>query len=265
MPTKRDWLIRIGVGGLLGIMGCLLLGFLTQPGAMFGGSLTWDFTFYYGTHIPESLGAALSLALWFAFGAEVAVATLPFSEDGRGVFLRSLLHLVSMLVTVGGWTLLNFGLKELASFLLPLLLLYVLVWLGRWVGWVAEADQIRRKLGLTAGLSPLKWRETLPHLGFALVLCVILPLALRAADPPDVPVLSGLLLPYLLLPVGGFTSGFSLGRRQGFCPLYPLACALFYLPAVFLLFNYTALFHCGMVAIPSLAGCLLGAWIRWLR
>jgi hypothetical protein len=32
---------------------------------------------------------------------------------------------------------------------------------------------------------------------------------------------------WLLLPVGGFMSGLSLGRRHGFCPVYPAACALF--------------------------------------
>jgi hypothetical protein len=265
MATRRDWLIRIGIGGALGMAGCLLLGFLTQPGALFGGSLRLDFTFCYNSQIPEWLGAILAFVAWFAFGAEIAVATLPFSEDGKGLLRRSLLHFGAMLATVGLWAWWNFGAGELLSFLLPLTLVYALVWLGRWVGWMAEADQIRRKLGLAAGPSPLKWRETLPHLGFALVLCMALPLVLRAVDPPDVPVLSGILLPYLLLPVGGFTSGLSLGKRQGFCPLYPTACALLYLPMVFLLFNSSALFHCGMVALPALAGNLTGAWMRRSR
>ena len=78
----------------------------------------------------------------------------------------------------------------------------------------------------------------------------------------DVPLLSGLVFPYLLLPLAGFSSGLSLGRGQGFCPLYPAACFLFCLPAVFLLFNYTALFHCYMVAVPALAGNLLGWFLR---
>ena len=76
----------------------------------------------------------------------------------------------------------------------------------------------------------------------------------------DVPVLSGLLLPYILLPVAGFSSGLSLGKRQGVCPLYPVGCFLCYLPMVFLLFNYTAMFHCFMVAVPALAGNVLG-WL----
>ena len=48
--------------------------------------------------------------------------------------------------------------------------------------------------------------------------------------PADVPILTLLLLPILLLPAGGFCSGLSLGRRQGFCPLYPVACGVLALP-----------------------------------
>ena len=125
--------------------------------------------------------------------------------------------------------------------------------------------QLRTLLGLDAGPSPLKWRETLPYLPFVLLLCDGLPLLLRWVDRAvvvDVPVLSGLVLPYLLLPVAGFSSGLSLGKRQGVCPLYPVACFVCYLPMVFLLFNYTAMFHCFMVVVPALAGNVLGWMYR---
>ena len=69
----------------------------------------------------------------------------------------------------------------------------------------------------------------------------------------------------LLLPVGGFMSGLSLGRRHGFCPLYPLACGLFYLPAVFLLMNASALFHCAIALCAALAGNLAGAARRRMK
>ena len=59
----------------------------------------------------------------------------------------------------------------------------------------------------------------------SLLLCLLLPFVLRLCDAGDVPVLSGLLYPYLLLPVGAFCSALSLGKRQGFCPLYPVVCA----------------------------------------
>ena len=96
-----------------------------------------------------------------------------------------------------------------------------------------------------------------------LLVCDGLPLVLRWVDRTfvvDVPVLSGLVLPYLLLPAAGFCSGVSLGKRQGVCPLYPLACFLCYLPMVWLLFNGSALFHCFMIAVPALMGNVLG-WL----
>ena len=57
-------------------------------------------------------------------------------------------------------------------------------------------------------------------------MCLALPAVLGLWDAPDVPVLRGLLFPWLLLPVGCFFSALSLGRRKGVCPLYPAACAL---------------------------------------
>ena len=130
-------------------------------------------------------------------------------------------------------------------------------------GWYMEVVQLRALLGLAPGPSPLKWRETLPYLPFVLLLCDILPPLLNwiaHVAVADVPVLSGVLLPYIMLPVAGFCSGLSLGKRQGVCPLYPSACFGCYLPMVFLVYNYTALFHCFMVAVPALAGNILG-WL----
>ena len=94
---------------------------------------------------------------------------------------------------------------------------------------------------------------------FALGLCVLLPVVLRLLDPPDVPVLTGLLLPYLLYPVGGLFSGLSLGRRAGVCLLYPAEGGLLCLTTVLLLYNYTALPHCLLFVLPALAGNLAGA------
>jgi len=97
----------------------------------------------------------------------------------------------------------------------------------------------------------------LSDLIFALLLCDLLPPVLSWIDRTlivDLPLLSGLIMPYLILPAAGFSSGMSLGKRQGVCLLYPAACFVCYLPMVFLLFNYTAMFHCFMVAVPALAG-----------
>ena len=56
---KKRPLLRMMTGGLLGVAGFLLLGWITQPGAFFGGGWDFDFTFCYNSNVPEALGAAL--------------------------------------------------------------------------------------------------------------------------------------------------------------------------------------------------------------
>ena len=90
-------------------------------------------------------------------------------------------------------------------------------------------------------------------------------LAFLSAEDPAVPVFSGLLYPYLLLPLGSFLAGMALGRRRGFCPLFPIACFALYLPMVWLLFNSSALFHCFFAAVPALLGNTVGAFLRKKR
>ena len=128
---------------------------------------------------------------------------------------------------------------------------------------------LRRRLGLSPGPSPLKWRETLPYLPLLALICVAAPLLARWVDGTfvvDVPVFSGLLFPFAVLPAAGFCSGFSLGRREGFCPLYPLAGGLLYVPVALIAYNHTALFHSLLFALPALAGNAAGgAWRRVKR
>ena len=66
---------------------------------------------------------------------------------------RTLAHFALTAATVGLWVGLNFGVRETAAFLVPLALVYLLVWLGRWVGWYAEVSAIRERLGLAPGPS----------------------------------------------------------------------------------------------------------------
>ena len=240
--VKWSWIVRVLIGGLLGLVFSVILA-----------------SYIVGSRGPS---AAVCL-LWVGLGMAAGVATLPFADDGKSLLLRSAAHfaVTSVLFVLLCAQLGARGLQLLA-WEAVLFLLYAVIWLGRWVGWYVEVMQLRTLLGLDAGPSPLKWRETLPYAPFVLLLCDGLPLLLRVFDAPDVPVLSGLVLPYLLLPVAGFSSGLSLGKRQGVCPLYPVACFVCYLPMVFLLFNYTALFHCFMVAVPALAGNVLGWMYR---
>lgn len=258
---KRSAGKRMVLGALIGLAAHLLLGYLLGCFSLIGPSRFTGFVFP-SCNFPYSiewLGIALSFGLFALLGAEAAVGTLPFADGGRGLLLRSLLHFAVMALTLGVWAGLNLGWREVPFFLILLALVYVLIWLGRWVGWYAELAAIREKLGLSPGPSPLKWKESLPYLVFAFLLCAVLPILLRLFDPPDVPVLTGILLPFLLLPVGGFFSGLSLGRRQGFCPLYPAACGLFYLPVVFWLYNRSALYHCAVVLCAVILGNALGA------
>lgn len=241
--SKGGWIARVILGAALGVLSSVVL----------------------ASYLAESRGPTLAVSLLCAgLGGVLSAATLPFADDGRSLLLHSAAHFGATALLFG-LLMAQFGARgtELLAWEAILFLLYAVVWLGRWIGWYVEVMQLRTMLGLAPGPSPLKWRETLPYLAFALFLCDGLPLLLRWADhavSADVPVLSGLLLPYLLLPVAGFSSGMSLGKRQGVCPLYPAACFVCYLPMVFLLFNYTAMFHCFMVAVPALAGNVTG-WL----
>ena len=241
----RACLARIIMGGVLGLVASVaLVPYLTNARS-------------------PSLAACL---LCTALGATLGAATLPFADDGPTLVRRSLLHLGVTALEVALVLWLCVDLRDGRAWALwmgMLVLFYAVIWLGRWIGWYVEVMQLRTLLGLAPGPSPLKWRATLPYLPFVLFLCCGLPLILRMADhwvSADVPVLSGLILPYLLLPVGGLCAGLSLGKRQGVCPLYPAACFLCYLPMVYLLFNSTALFHCFMVALPALGGNVMG-WL----
>ena len=272
---KKRALVRAAVGGFIGVAVLIPLGGLFND-LVSGGLIAM------GSHIPFRLVSAdltgrvgsaplalmIQLALYFLLGAAAGVSTLPFADDGAALVRRSLAHfavtagLLTLTCTLLGWAWLW---QVMAVYLVLLAAVYLLIWLGRWVGWYAEVSAIREKLGLDPGPTPLRWRETLPYLPFALALCLGLPALLGLFDAADVPVLRGLLFPWLLLPVGCFFSGLSLGRRKGFCPLYPAACALCTLAAVFLVYNSTALPFCAVALICSLTGSLAGAALRRIR
>ena len=270
--TKKAFLLRALIGGLCGLLVMLAITFLANSLSILGS--TPDYTDLvlvshgaqerFGSYALAVVGQSL---LVFALGAAAGVSTLPFAEDGKALVLRSLLHFG---VTGTLYALLLVLCLDIPINLLPVWLgilaaLYLVIWLGRYVGWYVELVQIRRSLGLRPGSSVLHWRETLPYLPVLVLLCDVLPLLARLCDPADVPVLSGLVLPFLLLPLGSFFSGASLGKRQSFCPLYPVLAFVLYLPMVFLLYNASAMFHCCVAACASLLGNLLAAAIRRRR
>ena len=265
--NKKQVLHRALAGALLGLAAHALMGRLAGDFPIAGPDQFTGYGFL-DCGFPDELegwGVALSFALFALLGAEVGIATLPFAGEGRALVLRTLTHFALTAATMALWAGLTFDPAGAALLVFLLAVVYVLVWLGRWVGWYAEVSAIREKLGLAPGPTPLKWRETLPYLPFALALCLGLPALLGLFDAPDVPVLRGLLFPWLLLPVGCFFSGLSLGRRKGFCPLYPLVCALAALAAVFLVYNSSALPYCAVALGCSLAGNLAGVALRGIR
>ena len=261
---KKQALYRIAVGAVAGVAVHVLLGYVLGTLGFFGDRLAAVFICPTCSFPPpfEGCGVLLSILLFALLGAEIGIATLPFADSGPTLIFRTLAHFALMAATVALWGGLNFGGAGAAFCLILLASIYVLVWLGRWVGWYVEVAAIRAKLGLAPGPSLLHWRESLPYLVFALGLCLGLPALLRLVDPQDVPVLSGVYFPFLLLPIGTFCSGVSLGHRHGFSPLYPAACALLSVAAVFLLFNGSALFHGGISLVCALMGNGVGTLLK---
>lgn len=247
---KKSGRIRMLTGGVLG----LLVGIVLVPHIM------------YSRECPP-----LALIACMGLGAMAGLATQPFAESGRELLLRSGGHFI---ITAAFFALLVVELDMASDWAEVLFwegllgLLYLLIWLGRWIGWYAEVSQLRELLGLDPGPTPLKWRETLPYLPFVLLLCTAAPLALRGIERAmgtDIPALTGIIYPMLILPVASFCVGLSLGKRRGLCPLFPVACFVCYLLVVFVLYNSSALFHCFLTAVPALGGNLLGLCLRRVR
>lgn len=266
MSEKKQLLCRALVGGVLAKL--LLLTFWVwfhlTGWSVQGRVPVGEFNLVSGATVAMFgsywLAAAVEFLCAFALGAAVGLSTMPFADDTRSLVKESLLHFIvtGSLVLLNLWVQCLLGLSRF--FLTAYVLLYLLIWLGRWIGWYMEVDRIKIKLGLAPAHSPLKWHETLPYLPFLLVLCLAVPVVLMWVDRFlfSAPLLSGLLMPYILFPVVGVCSGLSLGKHQGLCLLYPVAAYVLYLPIVFLLFNYTALFHADILFTATLVGNIVG-------
>ena len=170
--TDKRAVLRIGLGGILGIAvmipvgglfndlvsgGLISMGFHT-PFRLISSQLVW----LVGS---QPLALVIQLLLYFAMGAVAALATLPFADDGKSLLLRSLAHfmvtagLLSLTTWLLGWA---WNWQALAVYLILLAAVYLLIWLARWVGWYAEVADLRSRLGLAPGPSPLKWRSLSP-------------------------------------------------------------------------------------------------------
>lgn len=266
---QKQWLVRILIGGLIGIAALIPVGGLFNDlvsGGLIamGNHTSFRLVSYDLERLVGPAALAVQLGLYFLMGAVVGVSTLPFADDGETLLRRSLAHfavtagVLTLMVCLCGW---NWGkLIPLLVYLVLLAAVYLLIWLTRWVRWYAEVAVIREKLGLPPGPSPLKWKETLPYIPVALVLCLGVPWLLRQLEGSGMPLLSGAIYAQILLPIGCLASGMHLGRRRGFCLLYPVVCTAAMLAAVFLVYNYTVLvLFCAITFASSLLGVAAGA------
>ncbi len=202
--------------------------------------------------------AALVQCLWTGLlGAVLGTAGLPFCLE-RKVPLWSALHflLTAAALTLAGWQCRWFPLRETWLCLLGVTLLgYLLLWAVRYAGWRQDLRSLRQ----ATALPPPPARRNLPWSALAAAMELALPWVLRWLDPPDVPLLTGLFYPFLLLPLFCLFSAAALGRRQPWpwVPAYAAVCAALTLPNVFLLYNASALFQAGAAGIAALLG---GGW-----
>lgn len=269
---QKQWLVRILIGGLIGIAALVPVGGLFND-LVSGGLLAM------GNHTPFRLvsydlerlagpaALAVQLGLYFLMGAVVGASTLPFADDGATLVRRSLAHFVVtagaliLMVCLCGW---NWGRwAPLVVYLFLLALVYALIWLVRWAIWNSEVEAMRKKLGIIPKPSQWKWKETLPFIPVILLICLGLPWLLRLLEGGGMPLFSGAIYVGILLPIGCMAAGMFLGEWHGFCPLYPVLCAVGVLPAVFLLYNHTMLILLCAIAFGSgLLGVAAGAWPR---
>ena len=270
-PLNRQRLLWAAVCGLLAV-GAVLL-FVAWRGSL---SVPPEDPLLVRRGVLDALGwpvpavLALELALAFGFGASVGLAVPPMEGLGTAVAARTAAHLLcSSALFAGVCWICGLPPANWQGLLLLLgiyWLMYLVVWLLRYLRWRAELDAIRRALGLARPVAGGVWQARLlkPYLLLAGAL-ELLPLLLRLLDPPDVPGLTQLLYPYLLLPFFCLAVGWSAGHRFGVTLLLPVACGVLTLPGVFLIYNHTALFQAGAAFVFALAGNLLGALVRSLR
>lgn len=221
---------------------------------------------------PAPALLALEVALGFGFGVSVGLVVPPMEGTGAVVAGRTAVHLLISSALFAGicWVCgLPPGNWQGLTLLMGLYwLMYLTVWLLRYLHWRRELEGIRRELGLaapTAAGGPLQVRPLVPYLLVCGAMELAVPPVLRLAEGgSDIPVLTGLFYPYLLLPFVCLAVGWAAGRRLGLTLVLPAACAALTVPHVFLLYNATALFQAGVAAVAALLGNLAGALCgRW--
>ena len=208
--------------------------------------------------------AALVQVVWSGLlGAVLETAEVPFRLERRAALWSGVHFLLTAAVfSLAGQQCRWFPYRETWLCLLGLLLLcYLLMWAVRYVGWRQDVRAIRKGVGLPEELPG--WRKAVPYALLAAAVELLLPWLLRLVDARDVPVLTGIFYPFLILPLFCFFSGWSLAKRcRRLWLLYPILCGVLTLPCVFLLYNSNALFQVWVAVIAALVGCLPGVFLR---
>lgn len=159
MLTKKQILLRCLIGGLVG-MGALLLILLLLNlllnSILWGGrldyyniQLTTDRAAHYFGSYP--LAVLVEMLIVFLFGACVGLTTLPFAETWTNLPVTSILHFVitGIFVQLAGWSYQWLSIEHGPMILLVgYVVVYLAVWLVRWLRWNAEIHQLRKALGL---------------------------------------------------------------------------------------------------------------------
>lgn len=209
--------------------------------------------------------AALVQFFWSGLlGAAFKTAGVPFLLERRTA-LWSAVHLLATaaVFSLAGWRCRWFSRADpWAVWTGVLLLCYLTIWAVRYVGWRQDLLALRR----AAGLAETPERTVSHYVLLAAAVELALPWLLRCLDPVDVPVLTGIFYPFLILPLFCFFSASSLGRRWGWRQVlgYAAWCAALPVLNTVLLYNYTALFQVFVAGAAALAGGLLGTALRRL-
>lgn len=161
MEGTYSWLKRMLLGGFCAVGAALLVTLLinflinsivwgTQIPA-YSIELTPDrCTAYFGSDAAAILVEFLCV---FALGAAAGLATLPFADEGKKLALLSLAHFVitGALTLAVGWSYQWLGFSPADGpwiVLAVYVVIYALIWGGRWIFWYAELRKMRRALGL---------------------------------------------------------------------------------------------------------------------
>ena len=276
MKERREpMLMRLRLGwGLLGgvvasVLMLLVVAWLNSLSVMPGDPLLVRAPVLEATGWSVPALLTVELAVSFAFGVCVGVAVPPMEGSGKGVAVRTAAHLVLSSVLFAGLCLL-WGLPPSNWQGMTLLLglywfSYAVVWLLRYLTWRAELQQIRQELGLEPGKEKTK-KSLRAYLLMAAAVELAVPPVLRMVElGSDIPVLTGLFYPFLLLPFFCLATGWAVGRRLGIQLIYPPACGLLTVPGVLLMYNKTALFQVLVAAVFALTGTLMGVLCTWLK